>query len=143
VTDARRATSADVARRAGVCRATVSHGLNSSTRHSIPDTTRDRILAAAADLGYAPHAAARALRRGRSGSVLVVLSDVPLGTSLATLLAGLTHGVAGLGLSAVTWTRGVGQPLRDVLAHLVPQVAVTSARLPAARAPATRGARVR
>ncbi|CUU60436.1 DNA-binding transcriptional regulator, LacI/PurR family [Parafrankia irregularis] len=65
-----RPTSADVARHAGVSRATVSHVLN-GTDHPVSEQTRQRVLAAARDLQYAPNASARALRAGRSNIVLV------------------------------------------------------------------------
>ncbi|HSA51382.1 MAG TPA: LacI family DNA-binding transcriptional regulator [Yinghuangia sp.] len=65
-----RPTSADVARRAGVSRATVSHVLN-GTDHPISEPTRRRVLAAARELQYAPNASARALRAGRSNTVLL------------------------------------------------------------------------
>ncbi|MCK9902646.1 LacI family transcriptional regulator [Parafrankia colletiae] len=68
-----RPTSADVARRAGVSRATVSHVLN-STDHPVSERTRQRVLAAAQELQYAPNASARALRAGRSNIVLVPMS---------------------------------------------------------------------
>lgn len=66
----RQATSTDVARQAGVSQATVSvvlSGVRSNIR--VSDATRRRVLAAAADLGYAPHPAARALRQRRSGAI--------------------------------------------------------------------------
>lgn len=51
--------SADVARLAGVSRATVSYALNDNTTVRISESTRCRVReAAAADLGYVPHAAA-------------------------------------------------------------------------------------
>ncbi len=62
----RRVTSADVARVAGASRATVSYVPNQTTNQTIPDDTRDRVRAAALSLGYAPSAAARTLRTGRS-----------------------------------------------------------------------------
>ncbi|MEX5712410.1 LacI family DNA-binding transcriptional regulator [Parafrankia sp. FMc6] len=68
-----RPTSADVARRAGVSRATVSHVLN-GTDHPVSEQTRQRVLAAARELQYAPNASARALRAGRSNIVLVPMS---------------------------------------------------------------------
>ncbi|MFG2983550.1 LacI family DNA-binding transcriptional regulator [Streptomyces sp. NPDC048258] len=64
-------TSADVARLAGVSRATVSFVLNDTPGHRVSDSTRDRVLEAARQLGYVPHAAARSLRAGRSNLVLM------------------------------------------------------------------------
>jgi LacI family transcriptional regulator len=61
-------TSTDVARQAGVSQATVSGVLN-GTNIRVSDATRVRVLAAAAELGYAPHPAAQALRRRRSGAI--------------------------------------------------------------------------
>ncbi len=122
----RRATSADVAARAGVSRATVSYVLNGSPRHSIPEATRERVHAAATELGYTPHAAARALRTGQSGVVLLVLGDLPFSANLGKLLADLTAAVSATGRSLVTWTSGVGPGLRETLAHVDPQVVLGS-----------------
>jgi DNA-binding LacI/PurR family transcriptional regulator len=52
-------TIGDVARRAGVSRSTVSYAL--SGKRSISRPTRERIEAAIAELGFTPHAGARAL----------------------------------------------------------------------------------
>ncbi len=73
----RRVTQSDVARRAGVSRATVSNVLNDRVGGSvrIPLETRQRILAVAQELGYQPHAAARSLRSGRSGTVGLLIPD--------------------------------------------------------------------
>ncbi len=57
-------TIRDVARRAGVSIATVSYVLNASA--PISEATRQRVLAAAAELGYRPSALARGLRVQRS-----------------------------------------------------------------------------
>lgn len=64
-------TSADVARLAGVSRATVSFVLNDTQAHRVSETTRAKVLAAADTLGYVPHAAARSLRAGRNNLVLI------------------------------------------------------------------------
>jgi LacI family transcriptional regulator len=69
----RRPTSADVAARAGVSRTTVSFVLNGRADAKIPDATRERVLAAAAELGYVPHASARQLAGGRSHTIALVL----------------------------------------------------------------------
>lgn len=57
-----RVTSADVAREAGVSRATVSYVLNDRPGRSIPEATRERVRTAAARLDYVPDQRARALR---------------------------------------------------------------------------------
>jgi len=69
----RRPTSADVAARAGVSRTTVSFVLNGRADAKIPDVTRRRVLAAADELGYIPHAPARQLAGGRSHVIALVL----------------------------------------------------------------------
>lgn len=73
-TSSTRITQADVARRAGVSVATVSFVLNgrSGRPHPASEATRNRILEAAADLGYRPHRAGRNLRRGRTELVAIV-----------------------------------------------------------------------
>ncbi|MFG2026341.1 LacI family DNA-binding transcriptional regulator [Streptomyces sp. NPDC048825] len=72
-------TSADVARVAGVSRATVSYVLNNTGAVRISEPTRRRVHQAARDLGYVPHAAARSLRAGHSRMVLMPAPTVPAG----------------------------------------------------------------
>lgn len=57
----RRSTQADIAKRAGVSQATVSLVLRGGEGTRIPDDTRDRVVRAASELGYAPNPAARSL----------------------------------------------------------------------------------
>ncbi len=97
----RRITSADVARRAGVSRATVSYVLNATPGQSISPATRDRVLEAASGLGYAPSAAARTLRTGRSDVVLCLLPDWPIGNEVGNLLGNLSTALAREGLTFV------------------------------------------
>jgi LacI family transcriptional regulator len=61
----------DVARLAGVCNATVSRAL--SRESTVSAVTRQRVEAAAAQLGYVPHGAASALRAQRTRTVGAVL----------------------------------------------------------------------
>ncbi|MFF9194164.1 LacI family DNA-binding transcriptional regulator [Streptomyces sp. NPDC014779] len=72
-------TSADVARLAGVSRATVSYVLNNTAAVRISEPTRRRVREAAEELGYVPHAAARSLRAGHSRMVLMPTAHVPIG----------------------------------------------------------------
>ncbi len=78
VSEVRRVTGADVAREAGVSRATVSYVLNDTASQKISETTRLRVLEAVARLGYAPSASARSLRKGCSDIVLGLLPDWPI-----------------------------------------------------------------
>lgn len=68
--------SEDVARHAGVSRATVSLVLNGRTDIAIPEATRTRVLEAARTLGYRPHTSARAIRTGKTGALALILSTV-------------------------------------------------------------------
>jgi LacI family kdg operon repressor len=81
---AARATIADVARVAGVSKATVSRFLNH--RHTL--LTRDiaaRVEAAIAALGYTPSPMAQALKRGRSRLIGLVVADITNPFSVAVL----------------------------------------------------------
>ena len=64
----------DVARRAGVGVGTASRAL--SGKGYVDPGTRDRVLAAAAELDYRPNAAARALRERRTRVVGLLLPDI-------------------------------------------------------------------
>lgn len=64
----------DVAQKAGVSIATVSHVLN-GTRSTRPETRR-RVLAAVEDLSYAQNQSARNLAMGRSSLLGLVISDI-------------------------------------------------------------------
>lgn len=124
--DARgRVTSADVARSAGVSRATVSYVLNNTPHQVIPDATRQRVLDAAAELGYMPSAAARALSRGRSEVVLLLLPDWPIGPSLGSLLESLSAALADLGYAFVVHPRSAHRPVAEVWKAITPAAVVT------------------
>ncbi|GAA4697467.1 LacI family DNA-binding transcriptional regulator [Phytohabitans rumicis] len=97
-----RVTAADVAREAGVSPTTVSYVLNNVPHQKIPDETRQRIHAAVARLGYKPSAAARALRRGRSDIVLLVIPDVPIGAAVAQIVENLTEELEPRGLTLIS-----------------------------------------
>lgn len=70
------ATSAEVARRAGVSRTTVSFVLNDVRDRGISEATRERVLAIAQQLGYEPNAAARSLAGGATRTVALVVPKV-------------------------------------------------------------------
>jgi LacI family transcriptional regulator len=66
-------TIREVAESAGVSYATVSHVIN-NTRLVSPET-RERVLAAMAELNYRPNALARSLRQGKTNTIGLVLPD--------------------------------------------------------------------
>ncbi|MFQ8433695.1 LacI family DNA-binding transcriptional regulator [Amaricoccus sp. W119] len=68
-------TSHDVARRAGVSRATVSFVMNRSNAVTIGEETRRRVLAAAEELGYRPNSAARMLKSGATRTIGLIIAD--------------------------------------------------------------------
>lgn len=64
----------EVAERAGVSPATVSRALNGDPRITAP--TREKVVAAAQELGYRPNLVARSLRRQETAKIGVVVSDI-------------------------------------------------------------------
>ena len=67
-------TVRDVASASGVSISTVSRALSEPTR--VASATRDRVLAAARELGYEPNRAASGLRSGRTATLGVVVPDL-------------------------------------------------------------------
>ncbi|MGG7462901.1 MULTISPECIES: LacI family DNA-binding transcriptional regulator [unclassified Plantibacter] len=64
----------DVARLAGVAKTTASDALSGGGR--VSEATRETVLAAARELGYAPNSAAQYLRKGATGTIAVVLPEI-------------------------------------------------------------------
>jgi DNA-binding LacI/PurR family transcriptional regulator len=115
-----RVTLQTIADRVGVSRMTVSNAF--SRPDQLSPALRDRILAAARELGYVgPDPAARALARGSTGAVGVLLTD-SLGDAFADevatrFLGAVVDGLAptGLALTLLTSTeRDDVVPARDV-----------------------------
>src|SRR5262245_2900118 len=73
-----RPTQVDVAKRAGVSRATVSYVLNGQTEGRVPisEETRQRVLEAIEELGYEPDARAQALRSGNTNTIALIIPDL-------------------------------------------------------------------
>ncbi|MCJ1684217.1 LacI family DNA-binding transcriptional regulator [Rathayibacter sp. VKM Ac-2928] len=111
------ATMQDVARRAGVSIATVSFVVNASK--PVSPETAERVREAMRELGYRPHALARALARRRSMMIAIVYPLVPsrpLNTA-TTFLAGAAEAAAESGYSIVLWpTVGGAEKLADLRA---------------------------
>jgi LacI family transcriptional regulator len=74
----KRPTQLDVAKKAGVSRATVSLIINDqeSSNVRISEETRQRVQAAVAELGYQPNLIAQSLRRQRTNLVALLIPDI-------------------------------------------------------------------
>ncbi|KOU57121.1 transcriptional regulator [Streptomyces sp. MMG1533] len=112
--------SADVARLAGVSRKTVSRVLNNEPYVSAE--SRQRVLAAAEELGYRRNHAARALASGRTRSIgVVALGTAGYGT--ASLLVGIEQAVrnAGYALRVVNTPDGDPESIAEAVESLLEQ----------------------
>lgn len=87
------ATIRDVASRAGVSVATVSHVVNDS-RYVAPET-KQRVVAAIAELNYRRDGIARSLRRSETGTIGVIISDIT-NPFFSDLVKGIEHTVHNL-----------------------------------------------
>lgn len=128
---ARAVTAKDVAKAAGVSQATVSYVINDHPGQKISAATRTRVLDAVADLGYTPSSTARALRKGSSDLVLLLLPDIPFGPVVAHLMEQLTDELEPFGLMAVTRRIRNGTSVSSLWRELRPAALVTIAPLPA------------
>lgn len=136
-----RVTSADVARITGLSRTTVSYVLNKTPGHRVPEATQQRVLDAAAQLGYTPSAPARALRSGRSNVVLAVLPDWPISTVLAELLESCSTLMMNAGYTLVAHpTHGRSRPLSDLWRTISPAAVIITDEISPEDANAVRAA---
>ncbi|MDR3420089.1 MAG: LacI family DNA-binding transcriptional regulator [Xanthobacteraceae bacterium] len=90
----KRVTSHDVARRAGVSRTTVSLVLNRSEAVALSPETRERVRAAATELGYRPNSAGRMLVSGSTETIGLIISDaaiLPIDGFIPQVLHGIGH----------------------------------------------------
>ena len=116
-----RPTLAAVAARAGVSSSTASLAFAGSPR--VAPATRERILAAAAELGYAgPDPVAASLRRGRIGVVGTFIGERLLyafrDPVAVQLLDGITEVLGGHGVGLLLLAGDAGRPAADQLARI-------------------------
>ena len=121
-TTVKRVTAADVARSLGLSRATVGFVLNDTPGQTIPEATRQRVLAEAKRLGYRANSAAQALASGRTRIILLVLPDWPLDYSMRSHLDEASLVLDQAGYSLVTMTPHPGGQARPLWETLRPDV---------------------
>ncbi|WNM24999.1 LacI family DNA-binding transcriptional regulator [Demequina capsici] len=120
----RRPTSADVARAAGVSRATVSFVLNDTPSQTISPATREAVLRAAEELGYMPSPHAAALRSGRSRLVLTLVPHWASSPTVMRYLELTGSHLAEHGLLTATHIER-SAPLRDLLTAVHPAAVIS------------------
>ena len=122
-------TSADVARLARVSRSTVSLVVNDVPNSRIAQPTRERVLAAVQELGYAPDVSARRLRAGTSRLVLMPLPQLPLGPAIDTTIEHLSEKLRASGLTLLVHgdRRATGTAAARMWAELRPAAVLVSA----------------
>lgn len=131
MTDARAVTIADVAVLAGVSIGTVSKALNG--RGQLRAETRDRVLAAAHQLGFRPSPLARGLLTGRSYTVGLITTD-SFGRFTIPVMLGAEDAL-GEGQMSVLLCDGRGDPIREqhyiatLLSRKVDGIIVTGRRI--------------
>ncbi|MFE3828534.1 LacI family DNA-binding transcriptional regulator [Streptomyces sp. NPDC059092] len=118
----RRPTATDVARAAGVSRATVGFVLNQTPGKTISRSTSERVRDEAARLGYRPNGAARTLAGGRSRIVLLVLPDWPMEHTLRDYVEEAALVLEDAGYSLVTHTRRSDGRTRPLWESLHPDI---------------------
>ena len=119
-------TSADVARRANVSRATVSYVLNEVASQKISAKTREAVLRAADELGYRPNRAAQSLAAGTSRIALFVIPSVHLGELMIVISSQLTARAAEQGVTLVVHFEGSGnRSVIDAAGDLRPRVVLS------------------
>lgn len=127
-------TSIDVARLAGVSQSAVSRAFSRvPTQSSVSSTTREKVLRAAAELGYRPNALARSLITQRSRIVGVLFSylDNPF---YASALEMICHSLQAKGYHALVFMmpdtlHDVDATVSDILQYQVDGVITASVEL--------------
>ena len=123
-------TVADVAALAGVSVGTVSKAMNGSGQ--LRDSTRERVLAAAEQLGFQPNALARGLLKGRTYTVGVLTTD-SIGRFTIPIMLGVEDAL-GAGQITTLLCDGRGDPVREqhfvrtLLSRRVDGIVVTGRR---------------
>lgn len=94
-------TSAQVAKAAGVSRATVSYVLNDAPGRNLSAETRATVLRVARELGYQPNPLARSLKRGRTNTVLLPVPRIAPNHVINSLSDACTQALTPRGLTLV------------------------------------------
>lgn len=98
----RKPTAKDVAARAGVARSAVSMVVNGRDAGMVAPERRQRILDAAAELGYRPHSVGRSLRNQRTQTIGLVTDQIASSAFGGQLIRGATDVAMAAGYLLIT-----------------------------------------
>jgi LacI family transcriptional regulator len=111
----------DVAERAGVSTATVSYVLNDAPGARVAAPTRDRVWAAARDVGYRPNTLARALRTRRTHVIGFVSDDVATSPFASEMISGAHDAAQRVGYMLLLVNTDHSSEMRDEVVHALLQ----------------------
>lgn len=97
-----RPKASDVARMAGVSQTAVSFVMNGQAEGNVSAATRERILRAAADLGYEPNEVARSLRSSRTRTLGLVTDAIASSPFAGRIMGGASERAASRGYAVMT-----------------------------------------
>ncbi len=121
-------TSVDVARLAGVAQSTVSRSFDPNSR--ISTETRERVMTAAATLGYQPNVIARSLITQRTDIVGIVMANLTSSHFYPNILERFTHRLQEMGKKVLLLNappdRTVDEMLPQVLGYQVDALIIAS-----------------
>ncbi|HKB18728.1 MAG TPA: LacI family DNA-binding transcriptional regulator [Candidatus Dormibacteraeota bacterium] len=118
----RRPTINDIAKRAGLSKASVSRALNG--KQDVDPDTRQRVMTLATQMGYVPSASARALSNGRS-NCLGLLVPTLTWPWILEVLRGVAAEIESSGYSLILYTTAEGEESeRAFMSQVVPAGAV-------------------
>ena len=125
-------TSKDVAKLAGVSQSTVSRVFNTSSGYVVKEALREKVLAAAREIGYSPNLVARGMINGKTNMVGLVVGD-SLGPFYNTIVNDFVEKIQGIGKQCIIFkvsrTERIDQVIERVLQFHVEVAVVTASAM--------------
>jgi DNA-binding LacI/PurR family transcriptional regulator len=125
-------TSMDVAKLAGVSQTSVSRVFNSDSSREVKPETREKVLAAAKELGYKPNIIARSMISRKTDIIGVVIGN-PVGPFYSKIMMNLMSKIQEMGKQCLMFTVESGEDidklLQRVLQYQVDGIIITAAAL--------------
>lgn len=125
-------TSMDVAKLAGVSQTSVSRVFNDDSSRGVKQETREKVLAAAKELGYKPNIIARSMISRKTDIIGLVIGN-PVGPFYTKIITSLTAKIQEMGKQCLIFTvdseQDIDRLLERVLQYQVDGIIITAAAL--------------